>query len=85
MNREECRHLLGSLSEYVSGDLEEALCAEIERHLAECEDCRVVVDTLNKTIYLYHEAASQVLVPNEVRQRLYKRLNLDDLLESQGM
>ncbi len=80
MDREECRQLLGSLSEYVNGSLEEALCAEIERHLAECENCRVVVDTLNKTIYLYHESASQVSVPDEVRRRLFKRLNLDDIL-----
>lgn len=80
MDRERCHQLLESLSEYVNGSLEEALCAEIERHLAECENCRIVVDTLNKTIYLYHESASQVSVPDEVRRRLFKRLNLDDLL-----
>ena len=42
----ECRYLLGSLSDYVDATLEGELCAEIERHLAECENCRVVVDTL---------------------------------------
>jgi predicted anti-sigma-YlaC factor YlaD len=61
--------------------LEETLCAEIERHLAECENCRVVVDTLHKTVYLYHQSASQVSVPEDVRQRLFRRLDLDDLLE----
>lgn len=78
----ECKHLLGSLSEYVDGVLEETLCAEIERHLAECQDCRIVIDTLQKTIYLYHQSAEQVSVPDDVRQRLFRRLDLDDLLEN---
>lgn len=80
MKGEECRHLLGSLSEYVDGTLEEQLCAELERHLAECQDCRVVVDTLHRTITLYHQSAAQARVPEDVRQRLFRRLNLDDLI-----
>jgi anti-sigma factor RsiW len=81
MKREECRHLLNCLSEYVDGTLEEDLCAELELHMAGCEDCRVVVDTLAKTITLYHQKASQASVPDDVRQRLFRRLNLDDFME----
>jgi anti-sigma factor (TIGR02949 family) len=72
---------LGSLSEYLDGDLEEELCAELERHLSGCENCRIVLDSLNKTIYLYHTTAQQVTVPEDVRQRLYRRLDLDSFLE----
>jgi anti-sigma factor (TIGR02949 family) len=79
MSHKECHHLLASLSEYVDGTLEEKLCSELERHMADCENCRVVVDTLNKTVYLYHDTASQAAVPEGVRQRLFRRLNLDDL------
>lgn len=82
MNHTDCRHLLGSLSAYVDGDLEEEVCAEIERHLAECDNCRIVVDTLSKTIYLVHETAAQVTAPEDVRQRLFHRLNLDELLST---
>lgn len=81
MEHHECRHLLGSLSEYIDGDLEADLCAELERHLADCENCRVVVDTLEKTVYLYHTTASQSDVPQGVRDRLFKCLDLDDYLE----
>ncbi len=81
MEHHECRHLLGSLSEYIDGNLEADLCAELERHLADCENCRVVVDTLEKTVYLYHTTASQVDVPQGVRDRLFKCLDLDDYLE----
>lgn len=77
----DCRHLLGTLSDYVDGELEAALCAELDRHLQECENCRIVVDTLRKTIYLYHASGSPEPVPDEVKDRLYKRLRLDDLSE----
>lgn len=80
----DCSYLLSSLSAYIDGDLEEMLCEEIERHVADCEDCRVVIDTLEKTVYLYHASAEQELpiVPEDVKERLYKRLDLSDLLQN---
>ena len=73
-----CRTLLGSLSEYMDGTLGEELCEELERHVAECENCHVVVNTLRKTIDLYHvSAADPNGVPGVVRERLYRTLNLD--------
>ena len=76
-----CRSLLGYLSDYVDGDLSQDLCEEIENHLVECQDCHVVVDTLRKTISLYHAAAAeQAEVPAVVRERLFRTLNLDDYI-----
>ncbi|MCZ7542780.1 MAG: zf-HC2 domain-containing protein [Anaerolineae bacterium] len=51
----DCSHLLAGLSAYIDGEAEAALCAEIEQHLAACENCRVVVDTLRRTVLLYRE------------------------------
>jgi len=77
-----CKALLGSLSEYVDGTLGEELCEEIERHVSECQNCRVVVDTLKKTVYLYQEsAADQAVVPEPVRERLFRTLHLDDYIQ----
>ncbi len=76
----ECKKLLASLSDYVDGDLGEALCTEIEKHLSECENCQVVVNTLRKTVDLYRSDTQQTPVPASVMQRLYVRLNLDDFL-----
>lgn len=84
MNHHECKHLLGSLSEYIDGDLAVNLCDEIELHLVECEDCRVVVDTLRKTVYLYREASEPAEIPEDVRRRLYHCLNLDEFLEKEA-
>jgi len=82
MAHQGCRHLLASLSEYVDGELEDKLCAEIERHLTECENCRIVIDSLEKTVYLYQTVARQESVPDEVRERLFHRLKLDEFLEN---
>lgn len=80
MEKHNCRELLGNLSEYVDGSLGNEICKEIERHLQECEDCRIVVDSLRKTIYLYHATAENPTVPSNVRKRLFHRLNLDDFV-----
>jgi predicted anti-sigma-YlaC factor YlaD len=77
-HNEKCHELLASLSDYVDGVLEEQLCLEIDRHMASCENCRIVVDTLRKTISLYRTTTKPPEVPTEVRERLYRRLNLED-------
>jgi predicted anti-sigma-YlaC factor YlaD len=77
---EECRQLLGSLSDYIDGDLEQVLCDEIEQHMGECENCRIVIDTLRKTIELYQITSSPPTVPEDVRKRLFHRLDLDEFL-----
>lgn len=76
-----CRQLLGSLSEYVDGELDEELCGALEEHLEDCEDCRIVVDTLRKTVYLYHATATQEDLPKDIRKRLYQSLNIEEFLQ----
>ena len=75
-----CEELLGSLSSYIDGDLNPELCLELEKHLAGCEDCRVVLNTTKRTIDLVHAPAEKADLPEDVRERLFKRLNLDHYL-----
>ena len=77
---EDCRQLLNSLSDYIDGDLQQELCDEIELHMKDCDNCRIVVDTLSKTISLYQTSSEPAVVPEEVRQRLFHRLDLDEFL-----
>ena len=79
-----CANLLGSLSEYIDGALNPELCQEIERHLADCENCRVVLNTTKRTIDLVQSPVEQPALPEDVRERLFKRLNLDDYLTSKS-
>jgi predicted anti-sigma-YlaC factor YlaD len=77
----QCKQLLGSLSEYIDGDLQAELCAEIEAHLKDCDNCRVVVNTLRKTVELYEQTAEQVALPQSVRERVFLKLELGDYLK----
>ncbi len=81
-NHLKCDELLGSLSAYIDGELGAELCQELEKHLAECDNCRVVLNTTKRTIDLVHSPAEKSDLPEDVRERLFKRLNLDDYLSA---
>ncbi len=74
-SREACRRYLASLGDYVEGALSADLCDELEAHMAICENCRVVVNTLAKTITLYRQMPSPEL-PSAVKERLFAVLDL---------
>ena len=76
----DCRHMLGDLSVYLDGEASEELCAEIEQHMADCEDCRIVVDTLGKTVLLYRDMPQPTLTAG-ARERLFQSLDLGAYLE----
>ncbi|HNB41360.1 MAG TPA: anti-sigma factor [Anaerolineales bacterium] len=78
-----CQALLGSLSEYIDGELPPDLCKEIEKHLEGCDNCRIVLNTTRRTIDLVQIPVEEN-VPDDVRERLFKRLNLDDYLKQQS-
>ncbi len=71
-----CRDLKAQLSDYIDGELDEGLCGELEKHLAGCENCRIVVDTLRKTILLYRNYGA-VSLPDRAHERLIHVLRLD--------
>ena len=71
-----CHELLAGICEYVDGTADPKLCEEIERHLKDCENCRIVVDTLGKTVSLYRMLPEQE-VPDDVNDRLLHVLKLD--------
>jgi len=77
----DCYAMLTSISDYVDGELSPELCAALERHLTDCENCRIVVNTLRKTIELYHQTSASESLPGEIRDRLFVRLHLDDFLK----
>lgn len=76
MENHSCDSLLQSLSEFIDGTLNPNLCKDLEEHLATCKNCQVVYNTTLKTIDLYRIEEACDELPGEVRQRLFKRLNL---------
>ena len=80
----QCHDLLGNLSEFIDGTLKEELCNQIREHMEGCENCRIVVNTLRKTVDLYQATAAHTPeVPEEVRERLYHSLALDEFLKKE--
>mgnify|MGYP001156508757 CR=1 FL=1 len=80
-DHEKCSHYLHEISDYIDGELDPRLCRELEEHMAGCENCTVVVNTLKRTIELYQEDESTPELPEETRKRLFKRLSLDEFLK----
>jgi predicted anti-sigma-YlaC factor YlaD len=64
-----CRNIVKELSNYLDEALDSTLKASIEKHLANCEDCKVVVDTTRQTIQIYCNSEPAPL-PEDTRQRL---------------
>lgn len=81
LDHSSCESLLGSLSDYVDGALSEDLCQMIRAHMDGCENCRVVVDTLTKTVHLYHGPGRDVALPDPVQERLFRVLRLNGCLD----
>ena len=75
-----CEELLRQVSDYLDDSIESGICKELEKHLAECGNCRILVDTLNKTIYLCQQFDADIELPSDARERLYKKLEIEDLI-----
>ncbi len=78
MDHKNCHDLLKTLSDYIDGDLDKNLCVELEQHLKECKNCKVVVDTMKKTIELYQHENVNMDVPTDIKNRLLYKLNLEE-------
>ena len=77
----DCQEVLSHLNDYIDGELSPELCAELEAHLAVCHNCRVVFDTLNKTLYLVHQLRENPpALPETVEYRLFAVMNLEQFV-----
>lgn len=68
-----CRDLLSELSNLVDGEITSDVRTEIEHHLGECQTCRILFDTMKKTLVVVTEAGSFEL-PDSLAGRLRGRI-----------
>lgn len=68
-----CEELVSYLSDYLDQNLDEELTVAAQRHLATCQNCRVVVQTTRRVIQL-GQAQYQIGLPPDRRDRLFTRL-----------
>lgn len=69
----DCEELVTYLSDYIDQNLTEELTVEAQAHLATCQNCRVVLDTTQQTIFLYRQQGKRT-IPVARRQRLLAQL-----------
>jgi hypothetical protein len=80
-NNSDCCSLLGYLSDYIDGNLSIELCEEINHHITECQNCHIVVDTLHKTLSIFHTNEAVIgELPGKVRERLFRSLDLGEFI-----
>jgi anti-sigma factor RsiW len=68
-----CRNVIRELSNYIDGDLDASMKREIEAHIRECKECRVIVDQTKLTVDIFCDS-QLVELPADVRERLHQAL-----------
>jgi anti-sigma factor RsiW len=68
-----CKGVIHELSNYIDGELEPAIKQELERHLAHCEDCAMVLDQTRKSIEILCDA-EPIPLPDGLHSRLRAKL-----------
>ena len=64
-----CKKVQKLLSDFLDDDLKEAVCEDIRKHLDDCPDCMVQVDSVKKVIRLFREA-TDTKMPVDIQIRL---------------
>jgi anti-sigma factor RsiW len=68
-----CTSVIREISNYLDGELELPAKQELERHLEDCEDCKLVVDQTKLTVDLFCDS-KPVELPPRVKSRLHEAL-----------
>jgi len=70
---QKCPNVLRRFSRHLEGEVSAELCAEMERHVAGCDNCREACESLRRTLYLCR-AASAPQVPDAIQESVRKSL-----------
>jgi anti-sigma factor RsiW len=68
-----CKSVIRELSNYLDGELEQAVKQELEQHLEHCEDCKMVVDQTKLTVDIFCDS-EPIELPAGVQSRLHNAL-----------
>ena len=76
------KKLIEQICDFMGEDIDSPACQEVVDHLKLCPTCKVYFDTVKKTVTLCRDLDDEKKVPEEVTDRLYKVLNLDNIKAS---
>ena len=73
LNMFECQAFTRAVSDYLDDAVDAACRAALDAHLNSCERCRVLCQTLRRTVELYRRLPS-ACIPPDVEARLMTKL-----------
>ncbi len=68
-----CKDFLQELNDFLDDSVDPATKAHWQKHVDECPNCFVIVDTTRRTLHVYKGMQSKEL-PEDVRTRLWAAL-----------
>ncbi len=81
MKRLTCQEVMDQLADYLEPEAQAELVEQVNLHVGSCLHCRVEVDTLRRTIMIYH-FETQVVLPVQLDARL--RMALEQAYRERG-
>lgn len=73
MRKLTCQEVLDHLSEYLDDDAQAELVSQVDLHIGQCHHCRIEVDTLKHTIFIFREN-ERVFLSQPLSERLQAAL-----------
>jgi anti-sigma factor RsiW len=64
-----CSKHIQDIADYLDGELDAKLCEDLENHLKDCKNCRLMVDSLKQTVILCRDGVREEL-PESISSRL---------------
>jgi anti-sigma-K factor RskA len=77
MNEQDHKSRRDELAAYLLGALDPGEAAELEQHVADCEECREELEWLRPAVQVLPEAVERVEPPGELRARLMAEVGAD--------
>lgn len=68
-----CKQFLQELNDFLDPNVDAVMKAHLDKHVSECPNCFVLVDTTKKTLQVYKGMEPQS-IPGDVESRLLKAL-----------
>jgi predicted anti-sigma-YlaC factor YlaD len=79
MKSKKHQNVYEQICDFMGEDLDAPACKEVADHLESCPKCKVYFDQVKKTVTLCRDIEKEKQVPVDVKDRLFKVLNLTDL------
>lgn len=69
-----CKDFLNDLGDFMDGTLDDEVREKLQKHVSECPNCWVVLDTSQRTIKIYKGLEPQT-IPADIHNRLMAALS----------